>query len=261
MPGFVVLQSGGASIPHGAWDCSATAICRRKTRAPLSLGIARRRCAISVPVGEAVAACPARFRQGTGPKIYPNIGGNNNVEAAVRNYETAFRMQSAVPSQAALRARLPQKNVRHGFSDRQVAGYGLQCLLARRLVERGVRFIELSCLNEGIGAGNGPNPWDQHGDLERGHRRWRIRWINRSPGSSRISRHGLLDETLIIWAGEFGRTPACRVAMAVTITLTATVSGWQAAEPRAAPPRGNRRVRLPCHRGQVRHYDLATVLT
>ena len=119
-------------------------------------------------------------------------------------------MQAAVPELCGLEGESESTKKMYGMnsSDRQVAGYGLQCLLARRLVERGVRFIELSCLNEGIGAGNGPNPWDQHGDLERGH--WAMAHQVDQPIAGLIKdlkTRGLLDETLIIWAGEFGRTP------------------------------------------------------
>ena len=83
-----------------------------------------------------------------------------------------------------------------------------QCLLARRLVERGVRFVELSCLNEGIGAGNAPNPWDQHGALEKGHAAMAHQVDQPIAGLLQdLKVRGLLDETLVIWAGEFGRTP------------------------------------------------------
>lgn len=54
-------------------------------------------------------------------------------------------------------------------SNETQAEYARQCLMARRLVERGVRFVELSCCNQGIGAGGPANPWDQHGDLKKGH--------------------------------------------------------------------------------------------
>ncbi|MDF1787735.1 MAG: DUF1501 domain-containing protein, partial [Verrucomicrobiales bacterium] len=75
-------------------------------------------------------------------------------------------------------------------------------------VEKGVRFIELSCLTESIGAGGAANPWDQHGDLERGH--GAMAHQVDQPIAALIldlKQRGLLDETLIIWAGEFGRTP------------------------------------------------------
>ena len=93
------------------------------------------------------------------------------MEAAIKNYETAYKMQAAVPELCDLSGETETTKKLYGLDsrDKQTAGYARQCLLARRLVERGVRFVELSCINEGIGAGNAANPWDQHGALEKGH--------------------------------------------------------------------------------------------
>ncbi len=93
--------------------------------------------------------------------------------------------------------------------DVEKAAYARQCLMARRLVERGVRFIELSCLTRGIGAGNGPNPWDSHSDLEPGHGAMAVQVDQPMIGAliQDLKQRGLLEETLIVWAGEFGRTP------------------------------------------------------
>ena len=211
MPGFVVLQSGGASIPHGGVGLFSNGYLPAENQGSIIVGD-RTPAVRNIRPGQARQSQRARldFVKGLDQKFIQNIGGNNNVEAAVRNYETAFRMQSAVPELCGLEGETEATKKMYGMdsSDRQVAGYGLQCLLARRLVERGVRFIELSCLNEGIGAGNGPNPWDQHGDLERGHRAMAHQVDQPIAGLIKdLKTRGLLDETLIIWAGEFGRTP------------------------------------------------------
>ncbi|MEO1865067.1 MAG: DUF1501 domain-containing protein, partial [Pseudomonadota bacterium] len=88
------------------------------------------------------------------------------------------------------------------------AAYGRQCLLARRLVESGVRFIELSCITKGIGAGGAANPWDQHGALEKGHGAM-ANQVDQPIAAliTDLKQRGLLKDTLIIWASEFGRTP------------------------------------------------------
>ena len=101
-----------------------------------------------------------------------DITNSNAVEAAIKNYETAYRMQTAGPEVCDISGESQATRDLYGLDspDTQKAAYARQCLLARRLVERGVRFIELSCLTEGIGAGGAANPWDQHGDLEKGHR-------------------------------------------------------------------------------------------
>jgi arylsulfatase A-like enzyme len=92
--------------------------------------------------------------------------------------------------------------------EKDKAAYARQCLVARRLIERGVRFVELSCISVGIGAGNAPNPWDQHGDLKRGHGAM-AHQVDQPIAAllTDLKSRGLLDETLVLWAGEFGRTP------------------------------------------------------
>jgi hypothetical protein len=92
--------------------------------------------------------------------------------------------------------------------DPKTAAYARQCLLARRLVERGVRFIELSCLSYNIGGGNGPNPWDQHGEIKNGHGKMGHQVDQPIAGLLMdLKARGLLEETLVVFAGEFGRTP------------------------------------------------------
>ena len=87
------------------------------------------------------------------------------LESAIANYELAFRMQSAVPEVADLSGETKQTEELYGLDDPKTEVYGRQCLLARRLVERGVRFIELTC--HSVGA----DRWDQHGGLKKGARR------------------------------------------------------------------------------------------
>lgn len=119
-------------------------------------------------------------------------------------------MQAAVPELTDLKGESEATKKLYGINDPhpQKAAYALQCLMARRLVERGVRFIELSCLTESIGAGGAANPWDQHGDLERGHGAMGNQ-VDQPIAAMLVDlkQRGLLDETVVIFAGEFGRTP------------------------------------------------------
>ncbi|MEI6129286.1 MAG: DUF1501 domain-containing protein, partial [Planctomycetota bacterium] len=128
----------------------------------------------------------------------------------IRNYETAARMQTAVPELCDLSLESADTRALYGLDDPapQKAAYARQCLLARRLVERGVRFVELSCMTHNIGAGGAPNPWDQHGELAKGHKAM-AHQVDQPIAAllMDLERRGLLDETLVIWAGEFGRTP------------------------------------------------------
>ena len=98
MPGFVVLQSGGASIPHGGVGLFSNGYLPAENQGSIIVGD-RTPAVRNIRPGQARQSQRARldFVKGLDQKFIQNIGGNNNVEAAVRNYETAFRMQSAVP--------------------------------------------------------------------------------------------------------------------------------------------------------------------
>ena len=129
------------------------------------------------------------------------------IDSAIRNYEMAYTMQSVVPDVLNLDKESPATKALYGLEvgDRHQRNYALQCLRARRLVEAGVRFVEITC-PEVYGGDNGT--WDQHSELKKGHE-----------GNARITdqpiaglikdlaSRGLLKETLVVWATEFGRTP------------------------------------------------------
>ncbi|MGB0332140.1 MAG: DUF1501 domain-containing protein, partial [Planctomycetota bacterium] len=118
--------------------------------------------------------------------------------------------QRAVPDVCDIKGETAATRALYGLDDPEPtkAAYARQCLLARRLVERGVRFVELSCITRNIGAGGAANPWDQHGALERGHGAMAYQVDQPIAGLIKDLRsRGLLEETLVVWAGEFGRTP------------------------------------------------------
>ncbi|MFO0953010.1 MAG: DUF1501 domain-containing protein [Isosphaeraceae bacterium] len=128
------------------------------------------------------------------------------IESAVANYETAFRMQTAIPAVADVSGESAATRRLYGLDrgDDYERFYALQCLRARRLVEAGVRFVEITCpLTH-------PNnsPWDQHGQLVKYHEQ--NARITDQPVAALIldlKQRGLLDETIVVWAGEMGRTP------------------------------------------------------
>jgi hypothetical protein len=126
------------------------------------------------------------------------------VESAITNYELAYRMQAAVPGLMDLKDETEATRQLYGFDamSKGTASFARQCLLARRLVERGVRFVELTCPNLGH------DRWDQHNNLEKGHADNALAVDQPIAGLlADLSQRGLLDETLVIWSGEFGRTP------------------------------------------------------
>ena len=129
---------------------------------------------------------------------------DREVEAAIANYELAFRMQAAVPELVDLSGETKATRDLYGLDAEfdHTRTYARQCLLARRLVERGVRFIELTCPPAG------GDRWDQHDNLKAGHEA-NARAVDQPIAGllKDLKSRGLLDSTLVLWAGEFGRTP------------------------------------------------------
>lgn len=133
-----------------------------------------------------------------------SIGGDDALESAVNNYETAYRMQRAVPELADISGESEQTKAMYGLDHKNkgTATFGRQCLLARRLVERGVRFIELTC------PGGAGDRWDQHGNLKDGHQKNAMNVDQPIAALLKdLKQRGMLDSTLVVWGGEFGRTP------------------------------------------------------
>lgn len=132
------------------------------------------------------------------------IGNEDQVAAAINNYELAFRMQSAVPELTDLNGESKTIHRLYGTDspDPHTRAYAAQCMLARRLVERGVRFIELTCPRVEA------DRWDQHNNLKDGHERNAHAVDQPIAGLLKdLKQRGLLETTLVIFAGEFGRTP------------------------------------------------------
>jgi hypothetical protein len=134
-----------------------------------------------------------------------SLGRNQEVESAIRNYELAFRMQSLVPDVLDLSRETEATRRLYGIDSKTESQrlYAVQCLRARRLVESGVRFVEITCPP---GASNGA--WDQHSNLKAGHEKNALDTDQAIAGLIKdLKARGLFEETLVIWAGEFGRTP------------------------------------------------------
>jgi hypothetical protein len=125
---------------------------------------------------------------------------DTNLSARINAYELAFRMQASAPEVVDLSRESARTKEEYGLNRRECAEFGHRCLLARRLVERGVRFVQIYC--------GGGSQWDAHSDVEGNHRRLCTR--SDQPVAALLKdlkRRGLLESTLVIWGGEFGRTP------------------------------------------------------
>jgi hypothetical protein len=211
LPGYVVLQSGGAVAPHGGVGLFSNGFLPAQHQASI----------IKADEAEAVENIQPRqpherqrrqldFISAMDRRFASTTQHDIHVEAAISNYELAWRMQSAVPELCDISGETEVTKMLYGIDGPASTrtAYGQQCLLARRLVERGVRFIELSCLPQKLGAGQGPNPWDQHGQIKKGHANMAYQVDQPIAGLVKdLKSRGLLDSTLVVWAGEFGRTP------------------------------------------------------
>jgi hypothetical protein len=127
------------------------------------------------------------------------------LRARIRSYELAFRMQSGLAEIVNLASETDQTRHLYGLSDPVTRPFGRQCLVARRLVERGVRFIQIY---HGGAADDDNGLWDSHQELRK-HTAARCREIDRPVAGllCDLKRRGLLESTLVVWATEFGRTP------------------------------------------------------
>jgi hypothetical protein len=126
--------------------------------------------------------------------------GDTELEARIRSYELAFRMQAEAPEAVDLSKETEATQKLYGLDEKETEGFGRNCLLARRLVERGVRFVQLY---HGTGS-----KWDAHSGIEKNHAELCRSSDKPIAGLLKdLKARGLLDETLVIWGGEFGRTP------------------------------------------------------
>jgi hypothetical protein len=156
--------------------------------------------------GATVSGATGSGATGSGAGAAGGVGASAAIEASIRNYETAARMQTLVPSLCDVAGETAETLALYGVdrgNDYEKL-YALQCLRARRFAEAGVGFIEVTCPNT---HGNN-SPWDQHGDLRKRHAE--NARITDQPVAALLvdlKRRGLLDETLVVWAGEMGRTP------------------------------------------------------
>lgn len=128
------------------------------------------------------------------------------LEGRIDSFELAFRMQSAMPEAEDVSKETKETHTLYGLDEPTTAPFGRQCLLARRLSERGVRFVQVTHSDAAV-------QWDQHGNLKRDHAK-NAREVDKPIAGllTDLKRRGLLKDTLVIWGGEFGRTPTVQGA-------------------------------------------------
>jgi hypothetical protein len=128
---------------------------------------------------------------------------NHELSARIASYELAFRMQATAPEAVDLSRETDETRRLYGLDNPVTEPFGKRLLLARRLVERGVRFVQIYS-----GGGHNDENWDAHGDVNKNHE-LHCAETDRPIAAllTDLRRRGLLDETLVVWTGEFGRTP------------------------------------------------------
>ena len=210
LPGYIVLQSENAGTPHGGVSLFGNAFLPATTQGSIfnvsgkqavpnitpSLLKQEQRKALDI-----VKALDYGFAERTAAK--------DAILSSVKNAETAYLMQEAVPELTDISGESETTLELYGVNDAvwYKSEYARQCLMARRLVERGVRFVELSCcpFEHGVQTAN---PWDQHSKIEIGHGAMASQ-VDKPIAAliQDLKQRGLLDETLLVFSGEFGRNP------------------------------------------------------
>ncbi|MCM8536594.1 MAG: DUF1501 domain-containing protein [Lentisphaeraceae bacterium] len=133
---------------------------------------------------------------------------NSNLAARISSYELAYKMQSHAPEAVNFTKENEKTLAMYGIDNKKTSEFGTKCLLARRMVERGVRYIQLYA-----GGGHNDQNWDAHGDLVKNHNHHCGRTDLPIAGLIQdLKDRGLFDETLIVWGGEFGRQPTAEYA-------------------------------------------------
>jgi len=201
LPSFVVMQEGPATVINGPrnWGSGFMPAVFQGTKiVPSSEPIAN----LNPPEGVSDEQQRGKldFLHSLNRGHADARGGPTDLEARIASYELAFRMQAEAPEAVDLTPETAATRELYGMDEKPTAEFGRMCLLARRLVERGVRFVQLYS-----GAGS---KWDAHSDIEGNHTRLCRSTDKPIAGLLKdLKARGLLENTLVVWGGEFGRTP------------------------------------------------------
>ncbi len=133
-----------------------------------------------------------------------DVGPNQELEGRIASFELAFRMQTAMPEALDLSRESEATKQLYGIDDKVTEDFGRQCLMARRFAERGVRFVQVTHSDTNV-------QWDQHSKLKEGHDK-NAREVDKPIAGllADLKSRGLLEDTLVLWGGEFGRTPTAQ---------------------------------------------------
>jgi hypothetical protein len=212
LPAFMVFFSNGETTREPGWSAGFLPARFQGTR--VDKGVPN----LTLPAGLPPEArrrqldLLARFNQ----RHHESLGEPSELEARIESYELAYRMQAAAPEAFDLSQETAETRALYGLDQKETKEFGEHCVLARRMVERGVRFIQLR-----------HGKWDAHGKLVENHRD-NCRATDRPIAAllTDLQRRGLLDQTLVIWGGEFGRTPAAQGGLGADAGRDHSPSGY-----------------------------------
>ncbi|MFO0889974.1 MAG: DUF1501 domain-containing protein [Isosphaeraceae bacterium] len=166
------------------------------------------------PVDPAAERAAREFLAGVNDEHAREHGEESILTARIRSYELAARMQTAVPEAADLGGEPASIRARYGLDRPETADCGRRCLLARRLLERGVRFVQI--YSGGPIAGNPRTSWDAHENVKENHSAEAVRIDQPVAALVRdLKQRGMLEDTLVLFTTEFGRTPFAQSAASV----------------------------------------------
>jgi hypothetical protein len=202
LPAYVVLRDPDVTLASTFWDngwlpalfrgteihSRGQAVLNLHPKAPVPAGVERNRL-------DAIARLNEERR-----RFYPE---ESELEARIRNYELAARMQLNAERLLDISAESPITRKLYGLDDKLTQGYGVRCLMARRLVEVGVRFVLVP-----VASGQGVGDWDHHNEIKKGVTKLAPMVDQPSAALIRdLAHRGLLETTIVLWTGEFGRLP------------------------------------------------------
>ena len=200
LPAFVVMQDNAATITNGPrnWGSGFMPAVYQGTRInPGSEPIPNLRPPEGIT--DAQQRSKLDFLDALN-RAHAATRAQSELEARIASYELAFRMQAEAPEAVELAKESDATKHLYGLDQKETADFGRMCLLSRRLVERGVRFVQLYS-----GAGS---KWDSHAKIEENHSKLCRSMDKPVAGLLKdLKARGLLDSTLVVWGGEFGRTP------------------------------------------------------
>ena len=204
LPGFVVIHGG--QVPSGGVACFSNGFLPANYQGSIFSPTAPNvRNITSREASEEVRQRKLEYLRKFDRDLAESVAAGDAIEAAIQNYELAFRMQRAVPEAMDLSRETQATKRLYGLESdyHYTQTYGAQCILARRMVERGVRFVQIT-----IPKKPGVDRWDQHSNLINGHEK-NARTVDQPIAAliKDLKQRGLLESTLLVFTGEFGRTP------------------------------------------------------